>query len=191
MNINLARMKKWDWGVIVAFVVTIIGVSIPWWKSKAADIVGEALQGLGDLGNVVGAAVADVPSTNVLGWDIDAGVAAFVFALFTALWVFAKILLPVDRSLPKWYMEAWPVLVFGGVIALCGLVGCLDAPWGGFDAWAWRPGSLITLIAGLGVIYLGYLMLKDKSGDYGESPMPKVSTTSGGAPPAGGPPTAQ
>lgn len=183
---NLGRMKKWDWGVIIAFVVTIVGVSIPWWKAKIGELLGGLEEALGELGGLAGAAVPDVPSTNALGWDIDAGVAAFVFALFAALWVLAKILLPAAGPLPKWYMEAWPVLIFGAVIALCGLIGTADAPYGGFDAWAWRPGALITLIAGLAILGCGYVMLKDKTGDYGQSPAPKINVTTG----AGGPPTA-
>jgi hypothetical protein len=186
MNVNLGRMKKWDWGVIAAFVVTIVGVSIPWWKLKIGDLFGGLEDALGDLGGLAGTAVPDVPSTNALGWDIDAGVAAFVFALFAALWVLAKMLLPADRSLPKWYMEAWPVMVIGGIVTLCGFVGCVDAPYGGFDMWAWRPGSLITLIAGLVILACGYFMFKDKTGDYGQSPAPKINLTTG----AGTPPTA-
>jgi len=185
MNINLGRMKKWDWGVLIAFVVTIVGVSIPWWKAKIGDLLGGLGDALGELGGLAGAAVPEIPSVNALGWDIDAGVAAFVFALFAALWVLVKILLPADRSLPRWYMEAWPVLIFGAVVTLCGLIGTADAPYGGFDAWAWRPGGLITLVAGVGMVACGYFMLKDKTGDYGESPAPKINVTTGGTPPAG------
>ena len=192
MNINLARLKKWDWGVVVAFVVTIVGVSIPWWKDKVTDVLGGFMDEAGELGEVIGGAVAaDVASVKVFGWDMDAGVAAFVFCLFAVLWVFSKVLLPADKPIPKWYMEAWGVLVLGGVVALCGFIGLFQAPYGGFDLWSWLPGSLITFIAGLGVVFCGYMMLKDKSGDYGESPMPKVTTTGSGtppgAPPAGGP----
>jgi len=180
MNINLARMKKWDWGVVAAFVVTIVGVSIPWWKLKTGDL-------LGGLGGALG---VDLPSANALGWDLDAGVAAFVFALFVTLWVLAKILLPADRSLPKWYMEAWPVMVIGGVLTLIGIIGTADAPGGGYSVWSWMPGGLITLVAGVGVLACGYFMYKDKTGDYGESPKPKFNvTTGGGTPPAGTPPT--
>ena len=175
MNINVARMKVWDWGVVAAFVVTIIGVSIPWWALK-------------DVGG------------SLNGWDTDAGTAAFVFALFALVWVAVKMLLPADRPLPKWYMEAWPVLVIGAICVICGLVGTADKPGDlGFgeilgSIWAWRPGGLITLIAGLGLVLCGYMMLKDKSGDYGVSTMPKITTSGGpppggGAPPAGGPPS--
>jgi hypothetical protein len=165
MQVNIGRMKKWDWGVVIAFVVTIVGVSIPWWKAKIGDVLGDLYEGLGGL-----AGVPDVPSTNALGWDLDGGVAAFVFALFVTIWVFAKILLPAGKPLPKWYMEAWPVLVIGGILTLIGIIGTADAPAGGYDFWAWRPGGIITLAAGLGVAYCGWMMLKDKSGDYGMSP---------------------
>ncbi len=183
MNINIGRMKKWDWGVIIALAVTIVGVSIPWWKAK----VGDLLEGLGGL---LGEAV-DVPSTNVLGWDLDAGVAAFVFALIVALWVFAKVFFAMDKPLPKWYMEAGPVLVIGGVLTLIGIIGTLDAPYGGYDVWAWRPGGLITLVAGVGVLFCGYMMFKDTSGDYGTTTVPKVNINTGSTkPPANTPPEA-
>lgn len=172
MQINIGRMKKWDWGVVIAFVVTIVGVSIPWWKEKISDM-------LGDLGGLLGMADVATPSFNVLGWRLDSGRAAFVFALFVALWVLVKILLPADKPLPKWYMEAWPVLVIGGVLTLIGIIGTADAPYGGYDVWAWRPGGLIALAAGVGVAYCGWMMLKDKSGDYGQSPMPNVTVLKG------------
>ena len=168
MQVNIGRMKKWDWGVVIAFVVTIVGVSIPWWKLKVGDIFGDLYEGLGTL-----AGVPDM-STNALGWDLDAGVAAFVFAFFVTIWVLVKMFLPADRPLPKWYMEAWPVLVIGGVLTLIGIIGTADAPGGGYEAWGWRPGGLITLAAGVGVAYCGWMMLKDKSGDYGQSPMPDI-----------------
>jgi hypothetical protein len=55
--VNLARIKRWDWGVLGAFVVTIVGVSLPWWKSKIGDLLGglgDAVGGLGDLGGALG-----------------------------------------------------------------------------------------------------------------------------------------
>ncbi len=139
MQVNIGRMKKWDWGVVIAFVVTIVGVSIPWWKTKLGDVFGGLYEGLGGL-----AGVPDVDA-NAFGWDLGAGRAAFVFALFVTIWVFAKILLPADKPLPKWYMEAWPVLIIGGVLTLIGIIGTADAPAGGYDFWGWRPGGLITL----------------------------------------------
>jgi hypothetical protein len=196
MNFDWKRLKTWDWGVIIAFVVTIVGVSIPWWKAKIGEALGGVLGDLGDAlggnaGDIVGGALAttDIPSANALGWDIGAGKAAFCFALFAFVWVLVKMLLPADRELPKWYMEAWPVMVFGAVTTLTGFIGCVDAPYGGFDFWAWRPGSLITLIAGLALLLFGYMMYKDKTGAYGQSPKLKINTASGTTPPAGRPPT--
>lgn len=185
MNVNLARMKTWDWGIVGAFVLIIVGVSIPWWR------------------------IAD--AGNISGWHIGAGKAAFSFSLFAFVWVLAKILLPAHRPLPKWYMESWPVMVFGAVCVLCGLVGTVDKPGAGLgafgeamgigDPFSWRPGALIVLLVGLGMVFCGYMMLKDKSGEYGESKMPKITTNAGApagyqqppvgyqppaAPPAGG-----
>ncbi len=174
MDVNIGRLKKWDWGVGIAFLVTIFGVSFFWWRDKVASALGDALGGLGELGGLVGG-LPGYERASALGWDIDAGVAAFCFALFAALFVAAKIFLPANKPLPKWYMEAWVVLVFGGIMTLCGFIGCVDAPYGGFDFWAWWPGSLITLLAGLGTVYCGYMMLRDKSGDYGQSDVPKLN----------------
>jgi hypothetical protein len=189
MDVNIGRLKKWDWGVGITFLVTIFGVSFFWWRDKFASTVGDALGGLGEaLGGLPGG-IPGYDRVNALGWDIDAGVAAFCFSLFAVLFVASKVLLPANKPLPKWYMEAWVVLVFGGIMTLCGLIGCLDAPYGGFDMWAWWPGSLITLLGGLGTVYCGYMMLRDKSGDYGESTVPKINVVGAKqAPPAGGAP---
>jgi hypothetical protein len=167
MNINIGRLKKWDYGVAIAFLLVFIADFIPWWKSKVADAIG-------DLGGLLGAGAPDF-SLSFWGWDFGAGKAAFSFALFGLLWVLAKTLLPAEKSLPKWYAEAWGVLVFGGIVALCGLIGTVDAPGGGFSAWTWLPGALIVLVAGLGMVYCGYMMLRDKSGDYGESKLPAMN----------------
>ncbi len=178
MEINIGRLKKWDWGVVIAFLVTIFGVSFFWWRDKIGDAVSEALGGLGEaLGGLTGG-LQGMPAydrVNLLGWDIDAGAAAFCFALFAVLFVLAKAILPSNKPLPKWYAEAWVVMVFGGIMTLCGFIGTVDAPYGGFDMWAWWPGSLITLLAGLGTVYCGYMMLRDKSGDYGQSDVPKLN----------------
>ena len=96
MTINLSRMKVWDWAVVGAFLVTIIGAAIPWWKYAGI--------------------------ATWYGRHIGAGKAVIVFAVFALVWVLVKILLPADKPLPKWYMEAWPVLAFGAIIALCGLI---------------------------------------------------------------------
>jgi len=140
MEFDIGRMKKWDWAIVVAFVVIIVMVSIPW--------AGASFMGVG---------------FHFLGWDYGGGVAAFLFALFCVLWVAVKTILP-KGPLPKWYAEAWPVMVFGGVITICGLAGTIWARG------AWMPGGLLTMIVGLAVVFFGYLMLKDKSGDYGMSP---------------------
>lgn len=198
MNVNIGRLKKWDWGVLIAFLVTIIGVSIPWWKAKGISEAVDALEGLSglfgsDLGDLAGEASS---AATVFGWEMGAGVTAFIFGLFVVLWVAAKTLLPADRPLPKWYMQAWPVLVFGAVAVICGLVGTFHAPFGGWDVYGWRPGGLITLVAAVGVLYCGYMMLKDKSGDYGQSPMPNINVSTGSStppsdtPPSDTPPTA-
>jgi hypothetical protein len=180
MDVNIGRLKKWDFGVGIAFLVTFIANFIPWWKLKMGDLFG-GLEGL------VG---ADVPGldTSVWGWDFGAGRAAFCFALFAVLFALAKAFLPAGKALPKWYAESWVILVFGGIVTLCGLIGAADAPGGGYSAWSWRPGGLITLVAGVGILYCGYMMLRDKSGDYGDAAVPKINIVGAGGqtPPAGG-----
>jgi hypothetical protein len=159
MNINVSRMKIWDWAALGAFVVAIVGAAIPWWKLTDAGYF--------------------------YGRHLDSGKAAITFAVFAAVWVLAKMLLPADKPLPKWYMEAWPVLVFGGVLVICGLVGTADKPgFGGADELlgalgmgsliSWMPGGLFVLIGGLAMVFAGYMMLRDKSGDYGKSEMPNL-----------------
>ena len=75
MEFNIGRMKKWDWAVVVAFVVTIVMVSIPWAGVSAFGF-----------------------SAHVLGWSYGGGVVAFIFALFCVLWVGAKTILPEGLS---------------------------------------------------------------------------------------------
>jgi hypothetical protein len=164
MDVNIGRLKKWDWGVGIAFLVTFIANFIPWWKLKMPDLPGI------DLGGLVGGL-----DTSVWGWDFGAGRAAFCFALFAVIWVAVKIILPANQSLPKWYAESWGVLGFGGIVTLCGIIAAADAPGGGFSSWSWRPGGLIVLVAGIVILYCGYMMLRDKSGDYGQSEMPKLN----------------
>ena len=49
MDVNIGRLKKWDYGVLIAFVVTFVANFIPWWKVKLGDLFGE----LGELGGLI------------------------------------------------------------------------------------------------------------------------------------------
>jgi hypothetical protein len=198
MNFDWKRYRTWDWGVLGVFVLTIIGVSIPWWKYKVADIIG----GLGgDLGDIVGGAVAaSVGSTNVSGWSagvVGTGKATFALVLIAlVLVVGVKALFRAGVPTPSWYKESWVIMGLGGLLTILGIVGCAVAPIGGFTVWSWRPGSLITLIAALALLAMGYFMYKDKTGAYdgqGKFQLPNVGggTPPAGNPPAGNPPAAQ
>lgn len=91
---------------------------------------------------------------------------SFVLMLIALLPVVAKALIPGGEETPSWYRESWVLLGFGGLTKLLGVLGCLIPPQGGYGYWAWGPGSFITLIASLALFGAGYLMLKDKTGDY-------------------------
>ena len=50
------------------------------------------------------------------------------------------------------------------------------------------PGALIALLGGLAMGLFGWMMFKDKSGDYGISEKPNINVnTGGGSPPPSGP----
>jgi len=158
MNVNLGRMKKWDWGSSPrSWSRSSASVSLV--EAEDRDLFGGLEDALGDLGGLAGTAVPACASTNALGWDIDAGVAAFVFALFCGPLGTGQDAAPADRSLPKWYMEAWPVMV----IAASSRYAVSSAAWT-LRMVALRrgrgDGSLITLIAGLVILACGYFMFK-------------------------------
>jgi hypothetical protein len=162
MSFDIKRFQKWDWGVVGAFILTIIGVSIPWWHLKMPD-----LGGLGDLGDLVGGALGSAGvSANANGWDFSVGQAAFAFMLIAVLWVLVKAFFRPGTPTPGWYKESWPIMGIGALCVIFGIVACADAPFGGFDAWSWRPGSIIALIAGVALLAFGYFMFKDRTGAY-------------------------
>lgn len=163
MSFDMKRFKNWDWAYLGAFVVAIVGISIPWWHFKVADVLG----GLGGL--LTGADVPGV-SANLSGWSegvVGTGKATFALMLIVlVLVVVPKALFKQGSPLPNWYKESWAMMGIGGLLTILGIVGVLKAPYGGFDVWGWRPGSLITLVAAVAMAGIGYLMFVDKSGDY-------------------------
>jgi hypothetical protein len=186
MNFDWKRYKTWDWAVLGAFVVAIIGISIPWWHAKVGD----------GLGGALGGSIAGI-SFNLSGWS--AGVVGTGKATF-ALMLIALVLVVLPKALfrgavPSWYKESWVMMGLGGLLTILGIVGCAKPPLGGFSTWGWRPGSLITLIAALGLGAIGYFMYMDKTGAYdgaGKFELPanvaNMMSQQGGqqAPPAGG-----
>jgi hypothetical protein len=182
MVFDWKRFKNWDFGVFGALVLTIIGVSIPWWHLKVGDLFG----GLGDLG-------VDVPgipgfSANLSGWSagvVGTGKATFSLILIACVWILVKAFFKKGAPTPSWYKESWVIMGFGGLLTILGIVGCAKAPFGGFEAWSWRPGSIITLIAAVAMLALGYFMYTDKSGDYDGSGKFALPAMGGQRPPAG------
>jgi hypothetical protein len=186
MNFDMKRFQRWDWGVLGAWVLSIIGLSIPWWHFKVGDILG----GLDDaLGGALGG-LANVPdvSTNVSGWSagvIGTGKATFSLILIALVWVVVKAFFRKGTPTPAWYKESWVIMGFGGLLTILGIVGCAKAPFGGFDAWSWRPGSIITLIAAVAMLVLGYFMYTDKTGAYDGAGKFALPAMGGQQPPAG------
>ncbi len=185
MNFDMNRFKTWDWGVLGAFVLTIVGVSIPWWHLKVGDLLG------GDVGG--GLASAGL-STNLSGWStgvIGTGKATFALMLIAVVVVIVKALFRSGTPTPSWYKESWVMMGFGGLLTILGIVGTAKAPFGGMDTWSWRPGSIITLVAALALLGMGYLMFKDKTGAYDGQGKIQLPTMSSQTPPSGGgtPPT--
>jgi hypothetical protein len=199
MSYDWRRWKTWDYVVLVLFVLTIIGVSLTWWSldmggaassaMEAAGISQEAIDATGiDLSALVAEAVPEY-SVSAHGVDFDSVVFCLVLAILAALVVLAKPLFPVDKELPKWYMEALVIMVFGAIITFITFLRLAVAPEGGHSAWNPGAGGFITLIAGLVMLGAGYMMWKNKTGDYGKSVLPKITTGSNTTPPAGTPPT--
>lgn len=163
MSFDMKRFKTWDWAYLGAFVVAIVGISIPWWHLKVGDI-------LGGLGELLGGTSIPGFSANVSGWSegvVGTGKATFALMLIVlVLVVVPKALFKQGSPLPSWYKESWAMMGVGGLLTILGIVGTLKAPYGGFETWAWRPGSLITLLAAVAMAGIGYLMFADSSGDY-------------------------
>ena len=202
MNYDWKRWKVWDYVVLVLFVLTVIGVSLTWWKLDMGDAASAAMEGAGisqeaidaagvDLNAIAQAALATVPDIGAKGVDFDSVVFCLVLAILAALVVLAKPLFPVAKELPKWYMEALAIMVFGAIITFISFLRLAVAPEGGHSAWDPGAGGFVTLIAGLLMLGAGYMMWKDKTGDYGKSALPKITTNTGAYnPPSGGaPPT--
>ncbi len=159
MNFDMKRFQRWDWGVLGAFVLAIIGVSIPWWHLKAGGLFGIG----GSADSILGI------SLNLSGWSagvVGTGKATFSLMLIAVVWIVAKAFFRRGTPTPSWYKESWVIMGFGGLLTILGIVGCAKAPFGGFDAWSWRPGSIITLIAALAMLVFGYFMFTDKTGAY-------------------------
>jgi hypothetical protein len=195
MNFDMKRFQRWDWGVVGAWVLAIIGVSIPWWHFKVGDI-------LGGLGDALGGSVDNIPgvSVSLSGWSagvVGTGKATFALMLIAVVWIVVKALFRRGAPTPAWYKESWVIMGFGGLLTILGIVGCAKAPFGGFEAWSWRPGSIITLIAALAMLAFGYFMYTDKTGAYdgagkfalpamGGQAQPPAGYQPPAAPPAGG-----
>lgn len=186
MTFDWKRWKILDFVVMGAFVLTIVGVSLTWWKAADWDQSGyeEAVGGLDDLGGLgTGDLLGGLQGTlgdalNTAkdfafehGWESGLGVTAFIFALLAFVWVAIKSLMPAGAALPNWYKEGVGLMGLGGLATLMAFIGLFVVPkFMGVstprEAWSWRPGSLITLFGALAIVGCGFLMFRDKSGDY-------------------------
>jgi hypothetical protein len=196
MNFDWKRWKIWDYVVLGLFVLIIIGVSLTWWKvdvggaaTSLGGVSASDLQDAQDLGIDIGslaqqAAAAVGAFLTAKGWDFGSVVFCFILSLLAFLVVVVKPLFPINKDLPKWYMEALATMVFGGLITFITFLRLAVAPEGGHSVWNPGAGGFITLIAGLVMLAAGYMMWRDKTGAYGKSVLPKI-TTHGAAPPAG------
>jgi hypothetical protein len=185
MNFDLRRYKILDWAVLAIFVVAIVGISVPWWHVKMPKNAG------GDLAGSFGIsmpAMPSMPSIAYNGWNsqvIGTGRTTFVLSLIAFLAVVGKAFFPAGAAIPSWYKESWILLGFGGLSSLLGLLGCLIPPQGGYQYWSWSLGCIITFIAALALFGSGYLMLKDKTGDYDGQGRFKIPSIGGQSSPSG------
>ena len=204
MNFDIKRWKMLDYVVLGLFVLMIIGVSLTWWKTDVSGGISSGIEAAGvtaedmalaeaagiDVEGLIeeATAAAAMYEVKAQGWDFDSIVFCWVLSLFAALVALAKPLFPVGKPLPKWYMQALATMAFGGIITFITFLRLVVAPEGGHDFWNPGAGGFITLIAGLIMLGVGYLMWRDKTGDYGFSKLPKIATNSGAAsPPPSGP----
>lgn len=134
---DFSRLKIYDYGVIGAFILTLIGVSVNWY-ALTAEVLDQTF------------------SEGLSGWHYALGVFAFVFALLALVVVLVKLLLAPAAALPSWYKEGVFLIGLGGLIALFALIAIIDLPleWeflgGGRSA-----GVFITLVAGVILVVCG------------------------------------
>jgi hypothetical protein len=160
------RPKLWDVVVVVALVVMLVGMFLPWWSLSVADMLGELDLPGGDL---LGETLLSGFSSEVTGWSAPlagVGIAAVVLNIAALLWAGLKFSFPAREPLPVWYKEGWFVGTMGSVCTVLGMVACLVAPAGGFAFWSWRPGSLLVLVGGVMMLTAGVVMARDLSGSY-------------------------
>jgi hypothetical protein len=178
MDFDWKRWKTWDFGVGILFVLTIIGVSLTWWKAAGAGDLGDL-----DVGGIFGG-LSDWLS--ISGWSFGSVVFLFICALVALLLVLLKAFLPANRALPGWYREGLGVMVLGGIMTLIAFLRLAVAPGGGHSAWDPGAGGFITLIASVLMLAAGFLMWRDKTGDYGSSTLPKIPVTTKSSAPGPG-----
>jgi hypothetical protein len=145
---DFSRFKKYDYGVMGLFVLTIIGVSLSWY-SIALSFEGENLDGLG-----------------TSGWELSLGVLCFVVALAGLVWVGIKAFFTSRAGIPGWYKEGIVLMALGGLMTLFALIRIIDKPGGaGFFGVEvnYEAGLFVTFVAGLLLAGCGYLAHRDKS----------------------------
>jgi hypothetical protein len=142
-----SRFKLWDLGVVLAFVLTLVGMFLAWWSFNPTAFFGL--------------------SADVSGWSAPTsgvGIAAVVASLVAMAFACLKSLFPAGTPLPAWYKEGWVVGTIGLLCTVLGIIACLRAPRGGFAIWSWRPGSLLVLLGGLIQFAAGLALGRDQPG---------------------------
>jgi hypothetical protein len=189
MNFDWKRWKILDYVVFALFILTIVGVSLTYWKADMGDAVSQGLEQAGMTAEELAAAGIDVSAlaaaaaaasgvdTGASGWKFDSVVFLFVVSLFAALLAAAKAFFPVNKPLANWYREGLGIMGLGGIMTLIAFLRIVVPPDGGHKVWDPGAGAYITLIVSLVMLGVGYLMWRDKTGAYGSSTMPKIPVT--------------
>jgi len=131
---NLSKVSRNDWIVVVGFVLMLIGVSLAWY--------GWGPSALG---------------ANVSGWHFFfTGIVPWLLTLIAALLVLIKAVPDLKISLP--FPEALGVMVLGGAAFILVVIRLIDAPSVVFYSASRRwPGLLLSLIATAVVAVGGFL----------------------------------
>jgi len=132
---DLSKVSKNDWIVVVGFVLMIIGVSLKWYGWSAS------YKGF------------SFGSYNVSGWHFFVtGVVPWLLTLLAALVVLVKAIPDLKFTLP--FPEALSVMALGGVAFVLVLIRLIDSPASGLSR---GIGLFIGLIAAAVVVVGGFL----------------------------------
>jgi hypothetical protein len=131
---NLSKVSRNDWIVVVGFVLMLIGLSIKWYGASVT-LYGVSIGG------------------SVNGWHFFVtGIIPWLLTLIAALIVLIKAVPDLKFSLP--FPEALSIMGLGGVAFVLVLIRLIDAPGSGLGR---GVGLFIALIAAAIVAVGGFL----------------------------------